>query len=102
MLLLQAHEPARLSALAECGIVGSPREGAFDELVAIARKRFDAPIAAVSFVDERALVAQGDLGLRALLVAARGDLLPLHRGRPTSCSSSVTRATTAASPSRRS
>ena len=53
MLLLQAHEPARLSALAECGIVGSPREGAFDELVAIARKRFDAPIAAVSFVDER-------------------------------------------------
>jgi PAS domain S-box-containing protein len=53
MRLLQAHEPARLTALAECRIVGSEREGAFDELVAIARKRFDAPIAAVSFVDER-------------------------------------------------
>ncbi len=53
MLLLQAHEPARLTALAECGIIGSPREGAFDELVAIARKRFETPIAAVSFVDAR-------------------------------------------------
>ncbi|HEY1587152.1 MAG TPA: ATP-binding protein [Polyangia bacterium] len=53
MRLLQAHEPARLTALAECRIVGSEREGAFDELVAIARKRFEAPIAAVSFVDER-------------------------------------------------
>ncbi|HEY2747913.1 MAG TPA: PAS domain S-box protein, partial [Polyangia bacterium] len=50
---MQAHEPARLTALAECGIIGSPREGAFDELVAIARKRFEAPIAAVSFVDAR-------------------------------------------------
>ena len=53
MRLLQAHEPARLTALAEYRIVGSEREGAFDELVAIARKRFEAPIAAVSFVDER-------------------------------------------------
>jgi PAS domain S-box-containing protein len=53
MLLLQAHEPARLTALAEYRIVGSEREGAFDELVTIARKRFDAPITAVSFVDER-------------------------------------------------
>ena len=52
MRLLQAHEPARLTALAAYRIVGSAREGAFDELVAIARKRFDAPIAAVSFVDE--------------------------------------------------
>ncbi len=53
MRLLQAHEPARLTALAEYRIVGSEREGAFDELVTIARKRFEAPIAAVSFVDER-------------------------------------------------
>jgi PAS domain S-box-containing protein len=53
MLLLQAHEAARLTALAEYRIVGSGREGAFDELVAIARKRFDAPISAISFVDER-------------------------------------------------
>jgi PAS domain S-box-containing protein len=52
MLLLQAHEPARLNALAGYGIIGSGREGAFDELVAIARKRFDAPISAISFVDE--------------------------------------------------
>ncbi len=53
MLLLQAHEPARLTALAEYRIVGSEREGAFDGLVRIARKRFDAPISAISFVDER-------------------------------------------------
>ncbi|HEX6835347.1 MAG TPA: GAF domain-containing protein, partial [Polyangia bacterium] len=53
MRLLQAHEPARLTALAEYRIVGSAREGAFDELVTIARKRFETPIAAVSFVDER-------------------------------------------------
>ena len=53
MRLLQAHEPARLTALAHYRIVGSAREGAFDELVDIARKRFDAPIAAVSSVDER-------------------------------------------------
>ncbi|MCU1276823.1 MAG: hypothetical protein JWM53_369 [bacterium] len=53
MLLLQAHEPARLTALAEYRIVGSEREGAFDELVTIARKRFDAPISAISFVDDR-------------------------------------------------
>ena len=53
MQLLQAHEPARLLALAACRIVGSEREGAFDELVAIARKRFDVSIAAVSFLDER-------------------------------------------------
>ncbi|MGZ3441905.1 MAG: PAS domain S-box protein, partial [Polyangia bacterium] len=53
MLLLQAHEPARLTALAEYRIVCSEREGAFDELVAIARKRFDAPISAISFLDER-------------------------------------------------
>jgi PAS domain S-box-containing protein len=51
MLLLQAHEPARLTALAEYRIVGSEREGAFDELVTIARKRFDAPISAIGFVD---------------------------------------------------
>ncbi|HEX8953441.1 MAG TPA: PAS domain S-box protein, partial [Polyangia bacterium] len=42
-----------MTALAEYRIVGSAREGAFDELVTIARKRFDMPIAAVSFVDER-------------------------------------------------
>ena len=53
MRLLQAHEPARLTALAEYRIVGSGREGAFDELVTIARKRFETPISAVSFVDER-------------------------------------------------
>ena len=53
MLLLQAHEPARLTALAEVRIVGSEREGAFEELVAIARKRFGARISAISFVDER-------------------------------------------------
>ncbi len=53
MLLLQAHEPARLTALAEYRIVGSEREGAFDELVGIARRRFDAPISAISFLDER-------------------------------------------------
>ncbi|MCU1282336.1 MAG: hypothetical protein JWM53_5882 [bacterium] len=53
MFFLQAHEPARLTALAEYRIVGSEREGAFDELVAIARKRFDAPISAISFLDER-------------------------------------------------
>jgi PAS domain S-box-containing protein len=53
MLLLQAHESARLTALAEYRIVGSEREGAFDELVAIARRRFDAPISAISFLDER-------------------------------------------------
>jgi PAS domain S-box-containing protein len=53
MLFLQAHEPARLTSLAEYRIVGSEREGAFDELVTLARKRFDVPIAAISFVDAR-------------------------------------------------
>lgn len=53
MLLLQAHERARVSALASYGILGSDREAAFEELVAIACRRFAAPISAISFVDER-------------------------------------------------
>ncbi|MDB4966388.1 MAG: Sensory box histidine kinase [Myxococcales bacterium] len=52
-MLLSAHEPARLAALAGYHIVGSGREGAFEELVVIARNRFAAPISAISFVDER-------------------------------------------------
>ena len=53
MLLLQGHEPARVSALAGYGIAGSEPEGPFEELVALAHQRFGARITAVSFVDER-------------------------------------------------
>ena len=53
MLSLQAHETARISALARYDIVGSDREGLFDELVSMARRRFDASVAAINFLDER-------------------------------------------------
>ena len=81
MLLLQAHEPARLTALAEYES-SAAREGAFDELVTIARKRFDASITAVTFVDEHRWWPKAISGLRALLAAAPAHLLRLrHRRR---------------------
>ena len=76
MLLLQAHEPARLTALAEYRIVGSEREGAFDGLVRIARKRFDAPISAISFVDERRWWPKAISGFARCSLPRAGHLLP--------------------------
>jgi signal transduction histidine kinase len=53
MLLLQAHEPARLAALARAAIFGSGREPPFEELVALARRHFATTMSAINFLDAR-------------------------------------------------
>src|SRR5437588_2737422 len=51
MTLLQAHQPARFSALAGCHIVGGGPAGAFDDLVGLAGTGL-APLSSVRFIDE--------------------------------------------------
>ncbi|MES2740112.1 MAG: sensor domain-containing diguanylate cyclase [Pseudomonadota bacterium] len=47
------NETARLIELRESGILDTPREQAFDDIASLAAAIFRAPIAAVSFIDDR-------------------------------------------------
>jgi GAF domain-containing protein len=48
---VRAKERERLDALAQCCILDTPAEEAFDRLATLAARMFDAPIALVSLVD---------------------------------------------------
>lgn len=51
--LLPPDEAARLSALHATGLLDSPADAAFDDLVELVRQVFNVPVALVSLVDER-------------------------------------------------
>ncbi|MDP1829287.1 MAG: GAF domain-containing protein [Archangium sp.] len=60
---IPANEPARLLKLAEYGVLDTPRETAFDSLVALAANLADVPIALVAFVDAHRVWFKARLGL---------------------------------------
>ncbi len=56
-------EAARLSALRAYAILDTPREAAFDELVKLTAKLFDAPIAVVNLIDDGRQWFKAEVGL---------------------------------------
>lgn len=57
-------ESARLEALQACAILDTPPEEAFDELVALAARILGAPMAVISFVDDRRQWFKAMVGLQ--------------------------------------
>ena len=56
-------EAARLSALRAYAILDTPREAAFDDLVKLTAKLFDAPIAVVNLIDDGRQWFKAEVGL---------------------------------------
>ena len=57
------REAGRLTALSRYDVAGLPPNGAFHDVVAIAARVFDAPIAIVSIVDQDRIFFPGRFGL---------------------------------------
>jgi GAF domain-containing protein len=64
-------DPVRLAALRGTGLIGAPREDAFDRLSGLARKVLQVPIGMVSLVDDRHLHVKSCAGLPGLAKAGR-------------------------------
>ncbi len=61
--LTDATEAARLAALAELAVLDTPPEDVFDELIALAARLLDAPLASLSLVDVDRVWAKARFGL---------------------------------------
>lgn len=64
-------DPARLAALAETGLPDAPAEEVFDQLTRIAARVLNAPIAALSLVDDHRQFFLSHAGLPPVLAEAR-------------------------------
>jgi len=64
-------DPVRLARLRGTGLLGSPREAAFDRLAGLARKVLKAPVGMVSLVDDRHSHVKSCVGLPDLAKAGR-------------------------------
>src|SRR5512133_3609142 len=59
----QGHEQKRLAALRACSILDTAEDSAFDRITAMAARLFSAPVAVISFVDEKRVWFKSHFGL---------------------------------------
>jgi diguanylate cyclase (GGDEF)-like protein/PAS domain S-box-containing protein len=76
-MTLSAPEPVRLAALRDLDILDSEPEPQFDRIVALARRLFDVPMAAVTFIDEHRQWLKSRAGLK-ICETARSDSFCTH------------------------